>query len=97
MALFTCIMSYERGTYFSQVRAASVKAACVKWARELDVGQIKGLGAKSKLLLVEEMKEESKHIVSINGVINVWCTTALVRNKLVIVDFVLTEGRAMSI
>ena len=96
MALFTCIMNYEGGTYFSQVRAAYVKAACVRWSRELDVSQIKGLGAKGKLLLIEEMKEESKHIVSIDGVINVWCTTALVRDKLVIVDFVLTEKKVAS-
>jgi hypothetical protein len=90
MALFTCIMEYEGGLYFSQVRANSVRAACMMWARKLNVGQIKGLGAKSKLLLIEEMKEESKHIVSIDGVINVWCTSALIHNKLVLVDFIQT-------
>ena len=84
-------MEYEGGLYFSQVRAASVKAACMAWARKLDVSQVKGLGAKSKLLLIEEMKEESNHMVSIKGVINVWCTSALVRNKLVLVDFIQTE------
>jgi hypothetical protein len=97
MALFTCLMEYEGGLYFSQVRAVSVRAACMIWARKLDVSQVKGFGAKSKLLLIEEMKEESKYLVSIDGVINVWCTSALVRNKLVLVDFIQTEQGEPSI
>ena len=90
MALFTCIMDYEGGTYISQVKAVSVRAACMTWARKLDISQIEGLGAKGKLSLIDEMREESDHIVSINGVSNVWCVTALVRNKLVIVNFIQT-------
>ncbi len=97
MALFTCITEYEGGLYFSQVRAVSVRTACMIRARKLDVSQVRGFGAKSKLLLIEEMKEESKHLVSIDGVINVWCASALVRNKLVLVDFIQTERGGASI
>jgi hypothetical protein len=90
MALFTCIMEYEGGTYISQVEAVSVKAACLSWARNLDVSQIAGLGAKGKLLLIEEMRGDSNRIVSIEGVSNVWFVGALIRRKPVSVNVVQT-------
>jgi hypothetical protein len=53
MPLYTFIMDYDAGTYISQVAAPSSKSACVKWARRLDVQQVKGLGGKSHKSLIE--------------------------------------------
>jgi hypothetical protein len=90
MSLYTFIMEYAGGTYISQAKASSPKLACVKWAQSLDVSQMSGLGGKSKESLIEQMKDESP--TPIDGVLNTWCASALIRGDLVLVNFVLTEN-----
>ena len=89
MPLYTFIMEYAGGTYISQVKAPSPKSACVKWAQGLDVSQVSGFGGKSKELLIGHMRDESP--VSINGVVNTWCASALIRGELALINFVQTE------
>jgi len=89
MPFYTFIMDYEGGNYTSQVRASSPKAACVKWARELEIEQMTGIGAKSKLRLIEDMKDERP--TPLTGRLNVWCASALIRGKLALVNIVQTE------
>jgi hypothetical protein len=89
MALYTFIMEYAGGTYISQVKASFPKSACVKWAQELDHSQVKGLGLKGKESLIEQMREESP--VALDGMLNAWCNSALVRGKLALINLVRTE------
>ncbi len=89
MPLYTFIMEYAGGTYLSQIKASSPESACVKWAQKLDESQVKGLGLKGKESLIEQMKEESP--VALDGVLNAWCNTALVRGKLALINLVRTE------
>jgi hypothetical protein len=89
MALYTFIMEYAGGTYISQVKARSPKSACVKWAQNLDDSQVEGLGLKGKVSLIEQMKEEPP--VAVAGVSNTWCSSALVRGGLALINLVLTE------
>ncbi len=90
MSLYTFIMEYAGGTYISQVKALSPKSACVKWAQNLDVSQVSGLGGKSKASLIDRMKDESP--TPIDGVLNTWCAGALIRGELALINFVLTEN-----
>ncbi|MFN2597187.1 MAG: hypothetical protein ABR563_08390 [Pyrinomonadaceae bacterium] len=88
MPLYTFIMEYAGGTHVSQVRASSPKSACVKWARELDVSQVEGLGVKSKQSLIDQMETESP--AALDGMLNAWCTTALLRGELALINLVRT-------
>jgi hypothetical protein len=89
MSLYTLIIEYEGGTYISQIKAPSPKSACVKWAQKLDGSQVKGLGLKGKESLIEQMKEESP--VAIDGMLNAWCNSTLVRGRLALINLVQTE------
>jgi hypothetical protein len=89
MPLYTFIMDYDAGTYISQVAAPSPKSACVKWARRLDIQQVKGLGGKSHKSLIDEMKDESP--TPLDGLFNAWCATALIRGRLALINIIQTE------
>ena len=84
-------MEFAGGTYISQVKAPSAKAACVKWAQSLDLSQVKGLGLKGKESLIEQMKEESP--VALDGLSNAWCTGALIRGESALINLVRTEPK----
>jgi hypothetical protein len=88
-------MDYDGGTYVSQVKAPSPKSACLKWARGLNVAQIKGLGGKTHESLIAEIRDESP--TSLDGLLNAWCATALIRGRLALINIVQTEyGRQNS-
>ena len=89
MPFYTFIMEYAGGTHISQVSAASPKSACVKWAQGLDVSQVSGLGQKSKESLIREMEADAP--LTIDGLSNAWCVTALIRGELALVSIVRTE------
>jgi hypothetical protein len=82
-------LDFQGGTYISQVRASSPRSACIKWAENLEINEIEGLGEKGQGKLIEEMKRELP--VPIKGVINVWCTSALIRGKGASINLVQTE------
>lgn len=89
MAFYTFIMEYAGGTYISPVKAQSAKAACVKWARSLDVSQVQGLGLKGKESLIEQVRDEFP--VALAGLSNAWCTGALLRGEFALINLVQTE------
>ena len=91
MSFYTFIMEFAGGTYISQVKAPSQKAACVKWAQSLDVSQVKGLGLKGKESLIEQMKDESP--VALDGLSNAWCTGAFLRGEYALINLVQTEPK----
>ena len=88
MPLYTFVMNYAGGTYFDQVKAASVRSACIKWATKLDLPKGSGIGSKSKESLMQQMKEEIP--MPLDGLKNAWCTIARVRGNLALVDFIET-------
>jgi hypothetical protein len=90
MPIYTFLMEYAGGTYVSQVKAASPKSACLKWAKSLDVSQINGMRERSKQALLKQMKEEAP--LPLDGLLNAWCTTAYLRKGLVLINLVKTEN-----
>jgi hypothetical protein len=89
LPLYTFIMEFAGGTYISQVTATSAKLACVKSAQNLDASQVKGLGVKGKESLMEQMKKDAP--ITLDGILNVWCQSALVRGNLALINLVKTE------
>ena len=91
MPFYTFIMDYAGGTYISQVKAPSEKSACLKWAKNLEVSQIQGLGLKGQEFLIQQMKEEGPG--PLDGTLNAWCTSAIIRGKFALINLVQTDGR----
>lgn len=91
MPLYTCIMDYLGGTYISQVRARTPRSAARAWARQLDYDAVRGLGRVGKEKLIEWMTSGDGDPVPITGVKNSWCSSALVRNEVILVNFVRAE------
>ena len=87
--LFTFVLDFRGGTSISQVWATSMNQSCRKWVQQLDTKDIYGLGPKSIPRLMEQMLEELP--VSINGVQNVWCMTALIRGQLALIHIIQTD------
>ena len=89
MALYTFILEYSGGTYMAQVRAASPKAAMKKWGQTLDVSQIYGMNEDRKGALMQEI--DSGKLILLGGMLNVWCTSAVVNDELALLHIVKTE------
>jgi hypothetical protein len=90
MPLYTFIVEYLGGTYISQVRASTPRSASRAWAKQLDESAVWGIGMSGKEKLIEEMKSGFSDPVAITGVKHTWCCSALVRNKLMSINFVQT-------
>ena len=82
-------MDFHGGTYISQVRASSPRSACIKWAENLEINEIEGLGEKGKSKLIEEMRTETP--VALKGLSNAWCTCALIYGKSASINLIQTE------
>jgi hypothetical protein len=90
MPLYTFVLDFAGGTYISQVNAPSTTSASVKWAKELDIFGLKGVGRKNKESLINQMKEEEPQ--RLDGLINAWCVTATLRGGLALINIVQTES-----
>lgn len=89
MPFFTFVLEYKGGTYISQVSSGSHVTAFVKGAKSLQAVEVKGLGNKGKSSLIEQMK--TNQITPITGLTNVWCNTAIISDRLAIVNLIQTE------
>lgn len=90
MPLYTFVMEYQGGTYVAQARASTPRAALLAWARRLDHSAVYGLGRAGRDALIEELTNDPAPATPVRGVKHVWCGSALVRNRLMLVHFVRT-------
>lgn len=90
MQLYTFILDFAGGTYISQVNAPSPTSASVKWAKELDISGLKGIGIKNKESLIKQIKEEQPQ--PLEGILNTWCMTACLRGGLALINIVQTDS-----
>jgi hypothetical protein len=100
MALYTIILDYRGGTYISQVRARSPRAAAKQWARALDVVGVKHLGAKGKQKIITNLENDEYCLnepVALTGLVGVWCIGMPIPGGLVnIVATVDSDGAAQT-
>jgi hypothetical protein len=90
MPLYTFFLEYKGGTYISQVHARSSPLATRAWARKFLEMKVPGLGARSKSDLVEKILGDAP--TALDGLKNIWCSSALVRGHLALIHFTKTEG-----
>jgi hypothetical protein len=90
-SLYTIIMEYSGGTYISQCYSESEVEVLMSWARNFDFKLVPGIGNKCWVGYVEATVSGSNSLVALSGCTNVWCSTGLMRGKLVLVNIVKTE------
>jgi len=89
MPLYTFLLEYRGGTYVSQVRARSLSLAIEAWTAEFMRIKVPGLGLRSKSDLAEKILRDAP--TTVDGLINTWCSSALVRGHLALIHFTQTE------
>ena len=82
------------GTYLAQVTAENANQAVIVWAEQLEVKDIPNLGPKSKADLIKDLQcnqDEGSGPIPINGLINVWFDSLIVRGKSMLLDVFKTD------
>jgi hypothetical protein len=71
--LYTFLFEYKSQKYLSQVTGANPYDAIVPWASDLNFDRIKGIGSKTKQMILNEVKSlEQDLLVPIAEVKNIW-------------------------
>jgi hypothetical protein len=92
--LYTVIMEYRGGTYISQVDGDSVVEALRKCASALDPAGIQGRGQARKKDLIDDIGSSLSYgdePVPLQGLSNVWCTSALTSGGIMQINLVATQ------
>ncbi|MDH3973303.1 MAG: hypothetical protein OEV42_03390 [Deltaproteobacteria bacterium] len=92
MSLFTLHIDYNGQSTIVQVKASTARTAAIKWAENINIKDWNGIGEKAKSELVEELKDKENSCVLIEDTVNVWCSSALVRNRLFLINIVKTQA-----
>ncbi len=93
MALYTIIADYAGGTYLAQHRGASPRAALAKWAKDGNgtTHVVRRLRA-AREALQRELAEPDNRPVRMAGLVGVWCTSASVGGRLLLINIIETRG-----
>ena len=92
MALWTAIADYRGGTYISQVRAANVDQAIVRWAQVFP--RLKGsyVGAKTKTKFLAAVRDPQERPIRIKRTQDVWYWSPLSIRPTIVVHLVKTAA-----
>src|SRR5688572_20347508 len=93
MSLFTIIADHDGGLYIAQHRARSPTAALAKWLQEDDSSKPVHRGRRAtKDRLRSDLLDSDNKLVPLDGRVHVWCTTAIVRGTLLLLNVVETKA-----
>jgi hypothetical protein len=88
MALFTFVLEYDRGTYISQCRAATVRSAVARYALHLAGNKaVSTVSVRNRL--ADALSGEEP--IPVDGVRNVWCCSASIGKKFALLNVVATS------
>ena len=84
---YTMLLEFEGGTHVSQVAAADELRATLAWPDTLRLQRTLGPKSENLTRLMAQSLEEDG-VVALDGLIDVWCLTSLVRGKLALLNIV---------
>jgi hypothetical protein len=84
--LYTFILEFRGGTYVSQVFEKNLREATIVWSQNLNKRGIKHLGLKASYELRKLFEEESPQLI--DGLINVWCYSAILKSGSILINIV---------
>ena len=86
--LFTIFVDFKGGTYINQVSAENVNNAIEQW---FEIFDFKYLEVEDTYISDIREDLQSNGFTPITNTKNVWCTTALLQDELVLFSLILTE------
>jgi hypothetical protein len=92
MPLFTIVLDHRGGTYISQFKAPSARAALRSWAHAVPRLGIPGIGGARAALFLTELESP----VQVNGVRQVWCRSAIIAGHLALFNIVATAASSVA-
>ena len=91
MPLYTIVADYRGGTYSSQHRARSPRAALSKWLGDDTSSKYVHRGRRAtRERLVRGLLDPKGQPMLLDGLVQVWCTTVLVAGTVLLVNIVET-------
>ena len=86
--LYTIFLDFKGDTYISQALAENLDNAIVQWFNTFDFECLKA--TKNN---VSEIREDlvSEGFTPIANIKNVWCTSALLKNELMLFNIIMTD------
>jgi len=90
--LYTILLDYRGGTYIAQLSATSPAEALVLWTEQLPTQRVPGIRAATASELAFRLQQEAP--VELRGLVNAWCTSALIRGGHALINIVLTRADA---
>jgi len=93
MALWMAIADYRGGTYISQIRAANVGQAIVRWARVFPSLKGSYIGAKTKTKFLDAVRDSHEKPIRIEGTQDVWIWSPLSVRPTIVVHLIKTATK----
>ncbi len=88
MFLYTIILELQGGTYVSQTRGISERAAVELWTQSLDE-RIPQVTLAHRRGVAQGLNLEE--LTPLSGLINAWCSSALVDDQLALLNIIRTD------
>ncbi len=97
MQLYTLLIELLGGTYISQVDGETPTQAAHRGIGQLKVQEIEGLEESDLTIMQADLLEENG-LVTLNGAVNVWCTSFLIHDNLLLMNLIKTSvsGEALA-
>ncbi len=93
MPLYTIIADHDGGLYISQHRARTPASALAKWLQHDNSSNPVHAGPRStRERLSKELLDADNKLVPLDGCVRVWCTSEIVRGKLLLLNIVETKA-----
>jgi hypothetical protein len=94
MPLYSMIAEHDGATCISQHRARTVGLALAKWVQDDNSsGPVHRRRRSTKERLERDLLDaENNKLTAVDGCVRVWCTCAIVRGKLLLLDIVETKA-----
>jgi hypothetical protein len=92
MPLYTIVADHDGGLYVAQHRARSAKSALTKWVQDDDSSKpVHGGRRAARERLRRDLLNPDLRLVPLDGCVRVWCSSELVRGKLLLLNVVETK------
>ncbi len=93
MPLYTMIAEHDGGTYISQHRARTVTLALAKWLHDDNSSNLVHRRRRStRDRLERDLLDPESKPVPVDGCVRAWCTSGVVRGKLLLLHIVETKA-----
>jgi hypothetical protein len=93
MPLYTIIADHDGGLYISQHRARTPSSALAKWVQHDNSSKpVHRARRSTRERLSQDLLDPDNKLVPLDGCVRVWCTSEIVRGRLLLLNIVETKA-----